>query len=184
MRKNFCLLSFFLLLGFAAQAQSSTLTTFNLQQENILRVGMLILGGWAVLNILLGSFKLINSTRARRYFFQMNLYWNIVNLLVAGTALHIIFSDDAVTRALAESVRLHSWYKTILYLNIGLDLGYMMLGVYLKERSKNSIRSSEQLYGWGQAVVLQGFFLFVLDLVLVVLLEYHTDRLIQLIPNA
>lgn len=143
---------------------------------------MLILGGWAVLNILLGSFKLTNTTRARRYFFQMNLYWNIVNLLVAGAALHFIFSDDATTRVLAESVRLHSWYKKVLYLNVGLDLAYLILGVYLQERSKTSVKS-ERLYGWGQSVVFQGFFLLMLDLVLVVLLEFSSDQIFRLIPD-
>ncbi|MFD2513071.1 DUF6992 family protein [Pontibacter locisalis] len=182
MKKFFYLLTLLLSFSFAAQAQSSTLANFNLHQENVLRVGMLILGGWAILNILLSSFKLTNTTRARRYFFQMNLYWNVVNLLIAGAALHTIFSDDAVTRTLAESVRLHSWNKTILYLNIGLDFGYIMSGVYLKERSKNSAKS-EQLFGWGQAIVLQGFFLLLLDVVLVILLEYNADQLFGLIPK-
>ncbi|WP_439881120.1 DUF6992 family protein [Pontibacter sp. MBLB2868] len=181
MRRLSCLL-FLILLSSAAQAQSEALSTFNIHQENILRTGILLLGGWAILNILVGSFRLTNSTRASKHFYQMNLYWNVVNLLIAAIALHNILSDDALIRALPESLRLHSWYKTIIYLNVGLDLGYMMLGVYLKERSKNSVRN-EKLLGWGKAVVLQGFFLFMLDLVLAVLLEYNAPQLFRLVPG-
>lgn len=66
---------------------------------------------------------------------------------------------------------------------MGLDVAYIILGAYLKERSIASAKT-EQLLGWGQAVVLQGVFLFLLDLVLVVLLEFSADRLFSLIPQA
>ena len=112
----------------------------------------------------------------------MNLYWNIVNLIIAGAALYGIISGDPTTQSLLQSLKLHVWYKKILYLNVGLDVAYIMLGSYLKERSRTSPKT-EQLQGWGQAVVLQGLFLFLLDLVLVVLLEYSADKLFSLIPQ-
>jgi hypothetical protein len=183
MKKIFCLVSL-LMLCITTHAQSKTLALFNIEQENILRTGMLALGGWAVLNILISSLKLANSTRALKYFYQMNLYWNIANLLIAGAALHFIFSTDAETRILAESIHLHSWYKKVLYLNIGLDLCYVMAGFYLKERSKNLTAHHERQFGWGQSIVLQGCFLFMLDLILVVMLEYRADQLFRLIPNS
>ncbi|GAB3194010.1 signal transduction histidine kinase [Pontibacter aydingkolensis] len=181
MRKYLCLLPL-LLLTLTAQAQENTLATFNLKQESILRVGMLVLGGWAVLNILLASFKLTTTTRARRYFYQMNLYWNVVNLVIAGIALHHIISSDGEAMALAESIRQHDWYKKILYLNIGLDVAYIALGAYLQQRAKTSLMKPEQLMGWGQAVVLQGFFLLLLDVVLTVMLENISERLFRLVP--
>ena len=181
MRKHLCLLPLLLLLTLTAQAQNNTLSSFNLKQEDILRVGMLVLGGWAILNIMVASFKLTTTTRARRYFYQMNLYWNIVNLVIAGIALHHIVSSEADAMTLQESVRQHAWYIKVLYLNVGLDAAYVVLGAYLKQRSKTSLTKAEQLMGWGQAVVLQGLFLLVLDLVLVVLLENQADRLFQLV---
>ncbi|WP_299826406.1 hypothetical protein [uncultured Pontibacter sp.] len=182
MRKHLCLLPL-LLFTLAAQAQSEAVSAFNLEQESILRAGMLVLGGWAIANIMLASFKLTNTTRARRYFYQMNLYWNIVNLIIAGVALHYIVSSAEGTMALAESVQQHVWYKKVLYLNIGLDAGYIMLGAYLKQRSKTALFKGEQFLGWGRSVILQGLFLLVLDVVLVVVLEGNTEKLFELIPG-
>jgi uncharacterized membrane protein YwaF len=181
MKKFWCLLSL-LLFGFTANAQDVTLQAFNQQQAETLKAGMLVLGGWAILNIIVGSFKLTKSTRSRRFYFQMNVYWNIVNLMIAGVALYSIISKDPVTQSLLQSLKLHIWYKKVLYLNVGLDVAYVVLGAYLKERSRMSPKT-EQLQGWGEAVVLQGMFLFLLDLVLVVLLEFHAEELFSLLPQ-
>ncbi len=156
---------------------------FNQQQSASLKVGMLVLGGWAIINILVGSFKLTKATRSRKFFFQMNLYWNIVNLVIAAAALYSIFSKDPASASLLQSLKLHVWYKKVLYLNVGLDIAYMLLGAYLQERSRNSAKT-EQLQGWGQAIVLQGVFLFLLDLVLVILLEFSADQLFRLVSAA
>ncbi|GAB3538785.1 hypothetical protein GCM10027443_34450 [Pontibacter brevis] len=172
-----------LFIGFTANAQSDSLQTFNQQQADTLKIGMLVLGGWAILNILVGGLKLTKATRSRKFYFQMNLYWNIVNLIIAGAALYSIISGDPATQSLLQSLKLHVLYKKILYLNVGLDIAYIVLGAYLKERSRSSPKT-EQLQGWGQAVVLQGLFLFLLDLVLVVLLEFSADRLFSLLPPA
>ena len=170
MRKYLCLLPL-LLLTFMAQAQGSAAAAINLEQKVILRTGMLVLGGWAILNILLASFKLTTTTRAPRYFFQMNLYWNVVNLVIAGIALHQIVSLDIATLLPLDSIRQYVWYKKVLYLNVGLDVAYLFLGAYLKQRSKTANLKAEQLEGWGKSIFLQGFFLLLLDVVLVVMLE-------------
>ena len=170
MRKYLCLLPL-LLLTFVAQAQGSAAAAINLEQKIILRTGMLVLGGWAILNILLASFKLTTTTRAPRYFFKMNLYWNIVNLIIAGIALHHIVSLDIATLQPLQSMKQHVWYKKVLYLNVGLDVAYLFLGAYLRQRAKTANLKTEQLQGWGKAIFLQGFFLLLLDVVLVVMLE-------------
>lgn len=181
MRKYLCLLTL-LLPALSVQAQSNALANINLEQASILRAGMLVLGGWAILNILLASFKLTTTTRALRYFYQMNLYWNIVNLVIAAIALHHIVSSGDVAMDLTESIQQHVWYKKILYLNIGLDMAYMALGAYLKQRSRTAIFKAEQLMGWGRAIILQGLFLLLLDVVLVALLENLATDLFKLLP--
>lgn len=142
---------------------------------------MLVLGGWAIVNILFSSFKLTKATRSRKYFYQMNVYWNIVNLLIASFALYVILSKDYAALPLAESLKLHMSFKKTLYLSLGLDFGFLLLGAYLKERSSSALKT-EQLFGWGQSIILQGAFLLLLDLVLVVLLENYADQLFRLVP--
>jgi hypothetical protein len=182
MKKLLCLLPL-LFLTLAAQAQHNITSDFRLQQDYILRTGMLVLGGWAIINIMLSSFKLTKTTRDRRYFYQMNLYWNIVNLLIASLALHSIISASQETIEIAKIIRQYTWIKKILYLNIGLDVSYIILGAYLRERSKTSLFKTERLTGWGQSIILQGVFLFLLDLVLVVVLESRLSYIFKLIPN-
>lgn len=181
MRKYLCLLPL-LLLTFTASAQPEALAQFNWQQAQTLETGMLVLGGWAIVNILFSSYKLTKATRNAKYFYQMNLYWNIVNIVIAVLALYGILSGGAATMGLPESLQQHSFYKKVLYLNVGLDVGYMLLGAYLKERSRNSYKT-EKMLGWGQAIVLQGLFLFLLDVVLAVLLEVPAQELYQLVPQ-
>ncbi|MFD2246430.1 DUF6992 family protein [Pontibacter ruber] len=179
MRKYLCLLPL-LLSGFAASAQGNALLTFNLRQAETLRIGMLVLGLWAILNIVVGSFKLTKTSRSKRFFHQMNIYWNIVNLCIAGASLYFLMSEDVTIRTLAESVRMHASYKKILYLAIGLDAAFIMLGSYLVERSRNSPKI-EQLQGWGRSIVMQGVFLLILDVTLATLLELPSEQLFQLI---
>ncbi|MCC9166463.1 DUF6992 family protein [Pontibacter harenae] len=180
MAKYFFLL-FFLLFGFAANAQpADALVSFNLWQAEVLKAGMGALAAWALLNIIIGSFKLTKASRSKRYFYQMNIYWNIVNILIAGTFLYFLLTEDVTNTTLAESLRQHLWYKKVLYANVGLDVSYIILGAYLKERSRN-IAKTEQYLGWGESLVLQGVVLFILDLVLTVLLELPSESLLSLI---
>ncbi len=182
MKKTLCVLPL-LFFALVAQAQHDTLPHISLQQHAILRTGMLVLGGWAILNIMVSSFKLTKTTRARRYFYQMNLYWNIVNILIASLALHAIISSSQDPIALTESIRQHTFIVKILYLNIGLDISYIVMGAYLRARSNTALIKPERLMGWGQSIVLQGVFLFLLDVVLTVMIEYNTSSLFKLIPG-
>jgi hypothetical protein len=181
MRKYLCLLPL-LLLCLSANAQGSTIDRFNLLQAETLKFGMLALGLWALLNILYSSIKLTKSSRNKRYFFQMNIYWNIVNIIIAGGSLYYILSTDPTARTLAESVDFHYWCLKLLYLSIGLDFAFLMLGAYLKELSKSSPKTEQHL-GWGQSIVLQSLFLLVLDITLVALLEGPSEQLLRLLQG-
>ncbi|TPE45616.1 hypothetical protein FJM65_04590 [Pontibacter mangrovi] len=167
---------------FCLTASAQSLPQLNQSQTGTLKAGMLVLGGWAILNILFSSFKLTRTSRSRRYFHQMNVYWNIVNLLIASYALYAILSRPSAGLPLPDSLQLHTLYKSLLYLNVGLDVAYLLLGLYLKERARWAT-GNEQLQGWSQSVLLQGAFLFVLDLVLVVLLEGYTEPFFRLVQQ-
>jgi len=179
MRKYLYLLSL-LFLSLTASAQAQSLAQLNQGQTAILKTGMLVLGGWAIVNILYSSFKLTKATRSRKYFYQMNVYWNIVNLLIASYALYVILSRDSATLTLGDSLLLHDSFKKVLYLGLGLDVGFILLGAFLKERARVSFKT-EQMQGWGQSILFQGVFLLLLDLVLVVLLENYAEPLFRMV---
>ena len=67
--------------------------------------------------------------------------------------------------------------------NAALDLGYMVGGVYLMERSKNS-EQSERLKGFGQAVIVNGGFLLIFDSIMYYMHANHESSvLIPLLEN-
>jgi hypothetical protein len=146
-------------------------------RDVILRRGMVVLGGWAAANIIAGSIgALVSDDPMQRGFWEVNALWNTVNLGLAGGTLIAAErrSDPTGSTALtlpeyrAASHRL----EKVLLFNAGLDLGYMTLGGWLWERGSRgdglaaSDVSADRLAGWGQALVVQGAFLFLFDLVL------------------
>ncbi|HDP76309.1 MAG TPA: hypothetical protein ENN49_10700 [Bacteroidales bacterium] len=49
---------------------------------------MLILGGWATANLIVGGYGWSKTTGQEKYFHQMNFMCNVVNLSIAGFALY------------------------------------------------------------------------------------------------
>lgn len=123
---------------------------------------MIVLGSWAVANIGAGLSLRGSSEGSMRSFHEMNVYWNLVNLGLAGAGLFSAMNGDIEGMSLAESMGEQQKMEKILLFNAGLDVGYMLGGLYMMERSKRD--GSQRLKGFGRSVVMQGAFLFVFDL--------------------
>ena len=128
------------------------------------RNAMLVLGGWAVGNIGLGLALRANSTGETRRFHEMNAIWNGVNLGIAGFGYYAALREPATLGAFAALEKEQTFQKVLLF-NAGLDVGYMLGGMYLLERGRRPAADTDRLRGYGKAVLLQGGFLFVFDLV-------------------
>jgi hypothetical protein len=151
-----------LLIGYYSNAQSTDdLLNFNEQRLNYNQKGMLILGSWALSNMALSSVKLQSANPEVKAYHQMNLAWNAVNLAIAGFGYYGSISASA-DLSLTESIIEQNKISKILLFNSALDLGYMVGGAYLMERSKNSDQKS-RLNGFGKAVIVNGAFLLVFD---------------------
>lgn len=125
---------------------------------------MLTLGGWAVVNIGAGLALRGSSEGATREFHTMNALWNTVNLGIAGFGYYAATQSDPASWDLATSLGKHQNFQKILLFNAGLDVGYIMGGLYLTERAKRPDVNSDQLKGFGNSIMLQGAFLMVFDL--------------------
>lgn len=161
---------FFVLLCFSelsAQApMQEQLSEINQKRLKINKIGMLTLGSWALGNMAYSGVALRQAPGADGYFYQMNIYWNVVNLALAGSGYYQALHTDPATLGLAESVSAHHQIKSLLLLNAGLDVGYMAAGLYMRERSKNAGERADMWEGFGRSLLLQGAFLFVFDLTL------------------
>ncbi len=161
--KKLILLNFFFVFFGCVWSQNSLLLDVSTQQSQKKKAGMLVLGAWAVGNIAVGTTLVGRRSGEERYFHIMNISWNAVNLSIATygylQALHAPGSYD-LQSILQEQYEV----EKVLLLNTGLDVGYVLGGLYLLERAKNTQKRPELLQGFGKSIILQGSFLFVFDL--------------------
>lgn len=153
------------LLSTSALAQSDWQEAYH-RRARTERVGMNILGGWAVANMAVSGIAMTQAQGSNRSFHQMTFYWNAVNLGIAGLG----FVNTAKTHkrstspTLAEAVEAQKSVEKVLLLNTGLDAAYVMSGVWMLEKAKTDPTRQDRLKGFGQAVVAQGGFLLLFDL--------------------
>ncbi len=150
---------------------------FNARRLQLNQRGMAVLGTWAVGNIAAGfALRKGPTDDPQRYFHEMNAYWNVVNLALAGAGLWQA-RRAPVALSLSQTVQKHYNIRQLLLFNAGLDVGYMAAGAYLKERGQRPEKSAAAKWiGYGQSILWQGAFLFVFDLVLFGAHQRHGKR--------
>lgn len=160
-------LAFFLVLltGLSAQDIDLSLLHFNQRSLDHQQTAMLTLGGWAVANIAAGVALQGSAEGSTKHFHRMNALWNTVNLGIAGLGYFTALKSDPAGWDLATSLGKHQGFQKVLLFNAGLDVGYIMGGLYLTERAKRPDVNADQLKGFGQSIMLQGAFLMAFDLV-------------------
>ncbi len=154
--------------GNSLEAQSiefnNSVRDFENSRREINRDGMLVLGGWAVANIIAGSIGNFSSIGESKYFWQFNALWNSVNL---GIAVFGYLGNQPLSAesqiSLTESLKDYSSLQNLLLLNAGLDLVYITTGLLLREKSKNSDKNNLRLKGYGNSLLVQGGFLLLFD---------------------
>lgn len=149
----------------AAQEANDALLHFNQARIDHQQKAMLTLGGWAVVNIATGLSLRNSADGSTKHFHEMNALWNVVNLGIAGLGYYAASREDPTALATFGTIQEHYKFEKILLFNAGLDVGYMLGGLYLTERAKRPGVNADQLKGFGNSILLQGGFLFVFDLV-------------------
>lgn len=159
MRKPIILLS---LLFIFISVQDLFAQSTGLEYQKTVKSGMYTLLGWSVLNLGVGTYGNLSFDGRKKYFYQMNAGWNVVNLGLAASSFYsmskIGFADLSNHDLMLESNKMGK----IFLFNGGIDVGYMAFGAYLIERGKRL--SNDRLFGYGQSLILQGAFLFAFDL--------------------
>ncbi len=147
------------------------------QSLAIQKTGMIVLSGWAGLNILTGlggNFRFKNESK---YFFQMNAAWNVVNLGIAAFGFAGIANAvlDVESDYMLQELKK---FDRILLINAGLDILYIATGSLLLKKGLNENKS--RFIGYGRSLMLQGGFLFLFDLILYFIHRPHTKSLYQI----
>jgi hypothetical protein len=178
--KSALLLLFFFVSAPILAQEISGLYQFNQTRLDYNQTGMLILGSWAVGNMVWGGIGARQAVGEVKAFHQMNLYWNTVNLAIAGFGYWQATKEVPGTEFWATLEAQHGIEKVLLF-NTALDLGYIGGGLYLKEGGLRTDNS--RLVGFGKSVMLQGVFLMAFDAVMVGFHQAHAGELPGLIQN-
>ncbi|AUD00460.1 DUF6992 family protein [Spirosoma pollinicola] len=177
-----------LLIGGVAMAQRVTptpeLRDFSEQRIRHQKTLGLTLGSFALVNIAVGAVAAGQTTGETRYFHKMNVYWNLVNLGIAGVGLLGSRKKDPEAETLADAVRQHENMKQLLLVNAGLDVAYIIGGGYLRERAETHPDKADQLRGYGTSIMAQGGFLLAFDLVNYFIFKKRGDKQERLLLSA
>ena len=163
--KSTLLISAFMFVSISLSGQES-FGDFYDHSRSINNTGMYVLGSWAIANIATGAYGWSKYSGDRMYFYQMNLFWNVVNASIAGFALYSNYTTDISSLTQQEAIDKLIKTENILLINAGLDVGYIGTGFLLKHLSGKNAARSDMLKGYGNSLILQGGFLLVFDLVL------------------
>lgn len=165
-----------------ASASGQSIDQIAESQFQINRTGMLVLGSWAIANIGVGLYGNSQFSGDKKYFYQMNGMWNTVNLGLAAAGYFSakdLLTDPTISSILDTQMRM----ENILLVNAGLDVGYIMAGFFLRERSKNIKKNSDRLLGYGNGLILQGAFLLLFDSVMYGIHHSNATEIIELTKN-
>ena len=168
MKTPFFVFLFFYLITFSVFSQSNKidLVQINKNRLSLQKKSMFVLGSWSVANFAYNGAVLASGVENAedKYFHQFNIYWNTVNFALAGGSL--LFGKRNTDLDYTQTLKAYHSTEKLFLLNTGIDIGYMATGLYLRERAKtrNDIKTTNQLLGYGKSLILQGGFLFAFDL--------------------
>jgi hypothetical protein len=161
---------------FFCYAQKDTLISFKKKSIDISKKSMVVLGSWAAANIITSSFSLNINSNDARYYHQMNIIWNSVNLALSGLICWAATKNKMGNLDLQAVLQHQQKTEKIFLLNTGIDVAYIAAGAFLKEKSKSKINPSK-LKGHGSAVMLNGDFLFLFDVAMYAVHNKHGNKL-------
>lgn len=166
MKKIFLLLFIFTTI-YASKAQTS-LDEINQTRCKHTLNGMIAFSSWTGANLIAGTVGVLTTTGETQHFFEMNLYFNAINLGLAIPGLIGAVKAKRTGLSFEQSVKEVQKIKTIYLVNGALDLTYITVGFLLREMSRNNsndIQLKNRLSGFGNSFIVQGGFLLIYDFI-------------------
>ena len=124
---------------------------------------MIGLGSWATTNLVGSGIGWATAPNDEmKYFHQMNVMWNTVNLgLAIPGYLKARKANNSI--GIAETLEEQRKTETVFLFNGGLDLAYIGSGIILRSEAKSNPEKADLFKGYGNSLILQGGFLLVFD---------------------
>ncbi len=122
------------------------------------------LGSWAVANFATSLALMDNhSAPYNKYFYHMNIYWNVVNVTIAGFGLASAYKKDFNNYDLLTLKDDQDKIERLMLMNACLDVVYITGGMVMDAYSYKLKKNPDILDGYGKSMVFQGAFLLLFD---------------------
>ncbi|HEX8517621.1 MAG TPA: hypothetical protein VF868_15595 [Bacteroidia bacterium] len=166
--------------AFSQSADSTSLFEFNRSRNKKTTRGLQVLGGWAAANIATSGIMYYNTKGTDQYFHQMNVMWNGVNAIIAVASL---LPKDRNDLDMKKSLQWQSNTEATFITSAALDILYSSAGLYLTERAKTDPARHDKFKGWGNSLIMQGGFLFILDTAVYVVHKRNGKKLYNMMDR-
>lgn len=178
--KKTTLLTLLSILTFSIQSFAQTqeeLNTFNKERLKIQKTGMAVLGIWAIGNVTTGIIGYQSTEGSVAQLHKMNAIWNGINLALAIPG-YIGAARGKYDLPFKRTYKEQQGVEKTFIFNAGLDVAYIMGGLYLTERSKTESNQakSDQYLGYGNSIMFQGAFLMLLDATMFAVHTSHGNK--------
>ena len=159
-------------------AQPVDLEQWNRERLATSKVAMLVLGGWATGNMVVGAIGLGTADNERVRFVHLgNLLFNAVNLGLALNTLIREWNEDPARKDAKQSLEAGEHIEKVFFVNAALDLAYLAAAGLLWERG--AAIPDQRLVGLGQSLLIQGAWLAVFDLTMGIINARLTAKLME-----
>ena len=167
-----------LLLHVGAATQELNLDQFDRNKQQINKRGLLVIGTWSAANVIYGSVASSRGEGSNKYFHEMNALWNTVTLGLSTVGYLSATRKAGLT--FSQSLKKQAVIEKIFLVNTGLDLAYIAVGLYLKEKSRSRLENKDRNKGYGESIILQGSVLLLFDAMMYGLHNKHGDKLYKI----
>lgn len=159
-------------------AQTELLDEVNQRRIQLNKVNMSVLGVWAIGNMAISGIRRGQTEGTTRYFHEMNVFWNVVNLGLAVGGMYGAWTENPGDYSLHDTYSQQQQIEKILLFNLALNGTYITAGAWMRERSKsftNDPLRQDRFEGYGRSLLLQGSFLLAFDLTQYLLHNTHAS---------
>lgn len=131
----------------------------------ILRKHFAVFVCWSILNWVIGLIAMFILRGSAYYFSMMSGSWGVINFAFAIAFFYHTLYRKPRKGSYHERLVVQRHVERMLFLNSGIDVVYVFIGYWLREHSFICDVSYPDLWlGFGWAIVMQGLFLLVQDI--------------------
>jgi hypothetical protein len=165
--RNLSLFIFFSIISHLSFSQTTLDEINNTRCKHSLN-GMTAFSVWTGGNLISGTVGALTTSGELQHFFEMNIYFNIINAGIAIPGLVNAIRAQSEGLSFEQTVKESQKVKSVFLVNGFLDFTYVTAGFLMREIGHNNSHNKSienRLLGYGDSFIMQGSFLLLFDFI-------------------